>query len=115
MRYGQKNPKKNGTDTPFIHQSYSRDSIYPELVVSATDKEEEARYYAALELVMQIDEDLTKGTRHYRNKAGILLTTLDEVIHAILFDDLYLPEEFYMDDDIDDMDDFWDAPQQLAA
>lgn len=48
-------------------------------------------YYIILELVARIDEDLTRGVRHYRNKAGRLLTKLDEVVNAILNDDL-LPE-----------------------
>lgn len=41
-------------------------------------------YQAALELVARIDEDLTRGVRHYRTKAGRLLTCLDEVIDAII-------------------------------
>lgn len=68
--------------------------------------EQEAAYYAALHLVDRIDEDLTRGTRHYRNKAGKLLQTLDEVIRAILNDDLQIKEE---------REPFWVAPQELAA
>ena len=45
-------------------------------------------YQTALCLVERIDDDLTRGTRHYRTKAGVLLVTLDEVINAILNDDL---------------------------
>lgn len=45
---------------------------------------EEATYRAALELVARIDEDLTRGVRHYRTKAGVLLVKLDEVIQAII-------------------------------
>jgi hypothetical protein len=63
------------------------------LVVSPTASDREATYQAALKLVARIDEDLTRGIRHYRSKAGLLLTTLDEVIRAILNDDLLLPEE----------------------
>lgn len=64
----------------------------------------EASYHAALELVAHIDEQLTRGTCHYRNKAGLLLTTLDEVVNAILADDLMLPEA----------EPVW-TPQQIAA
>jgi hypothetical protein len=65
----------------------------PELVKSARSTEQDATYQAALELVAQIDEDLTRGTRHYRTRSGQLLTTLDEVVHAILADNLMLSEQ----------------------
>lgn len=81
---------------------------YPELVVSHPTSENDATYYAALKLVARIDEDLTKGVRHYRNKAGVLLTTLDQVVHAILNDDLLLP------DTQEDTEVMW-LPQELAA
>lgn len=51
------------------------------------------RYAAALCLVADIDEDLTRGTRHYRTRAGALLTTLDQVVQAILTDDLMTEDE----------------------
>lgn len=54
---------------------------------------EDAAYRAALELVARIDEDLTRGVRHYRTKAGVLLTTLDETTRAIIDNDLMLPDE----------------------
>ena len=63
----------------------------PELVVSHSN-EKDAAYNAALKLVAQIDEDLTKGIRHYRTKNGQLLTTLDQVVNAILADNLLLPQ-----------------------
>ena len=66
---------------------------YPELVKTSKATEQEATYYAALELVARIDEDLTRGVRHYRNKAGVLLQTLDEVVRAILDDNLLVPDE----------------------
>lgn len=50
--------------------------------------EQDATYHAALELVAQIDEGVTRGTGHYYTKSGRLLTTLDEVIRAILSGDL---------------------------
>ena len=48
----------------------------------------EACYAAAYSLVEAIDKDLQKGTRHYYNTAGRLLVSLDEVIQAILSDEL---------------------------
>jgi hypothetical protein len=48
----------------------------------------DARYAAALKLVQTIDRDLQKGTRHYYDSRGQLLSTLDEVIHAMLTDNL---------------------------
>lgn len=87
---------------------YGTPRVYPELVKTPTAAEREAAYYAALKLVARIDEDLTKGTRHYRTKAGTLLTTLDEVVRAILDDNLLLPEE-------SNIGVRWLAPQELAA
>ena len=83
--------------------------VYPELYMAPTADEKEATYYAALELVAQIDEALTRGTRHYRNKAGELLTTLDEVVHAILGNDLQIPEM------AEEPEVLWVHPQELAA
>lgn len=77
----------------------------PELVKTAKMNEQEAAYYAAMELVTRIDQDLSRGVRHYRTKAGQLLNTLDEVVRAILNDDLMQPEEQQM---------IW-TPQELAA
>ncbi len=79
---------------------------YPELVKTSKVAEQETTYNAALELVARIDEDLTRGIRHYRTEAGVLLTTLDEVIHAILDDNLLVPAE---------QENVWAAPQELAA
>jgi hypothetical protein len=89
------------------NQRYNGRGKYPELVVAPTPAEREETYYAALELVAQIDEALTRGTRHYRNKAGNLLNTLDEVINAILTDDLHVPE-LYQESEM-----YWS--QELAA
>ena len=87
----------------------SNGRVYPELVMAPTANERETTYYAALELVAQIDEALTKGTRHYRNKAGNLLTTLDEVVRAILANDLLVPE-------VEEKAEMrWLQPQELAA
>jgi len=73
----------------FNHRNNGR--TRPELVVSRTH-EKDATYNAALKLIAQIDEDLTKGIRHYRAKNGQLLTTLDQVVNAILEDNLLLPQ-----------------------
>lgn len=50
--------------------------------------EQEVNFLSALELVSRIDEDLTRGVKHYRTKTGELLTTLDLVVVAILSDNL---------------------------
>ena len=81
---------------------------YPELVVSSQMTEQEATYQAALKLVARIDEDLSRGVRHYRDKGGTLLTTLDEVVRAILDNNLLLDEE-------PQQDPVWLTPQELAA
>ncbi len=54
---------------------------------------QEAAYSAALKLVARIDEEVTRGIRHYRDRAGRLLTRLDDVIRAILANDLSLPND----------------------
>ncbi len=87
---------------------YKSPRVYPELVKAPTAAEREATYQAALKLVARIDEDLTRGIRHYRTKAGLLLTTLDEVVRAILDNDLLLPEE-------QSIDMIWVPAQELAA
>lgn len=45
-------------------------------------------YCQALKLVEYIDGSLEHGTRHFRLKSGRLLRTLDEVVAAILNDEL---------------------------
>lgn len=81
---------------------------YPKLIKPGAMTEQEATYRAALELIARIDEDLTRGVRHYRTKAGLLLTTLDEVIRAILRDDLLMPDE-------EEAAVIWATPEGLAA
>ena len=90
-------------------QRYNGARVYPELVKTPSMTEREATYHAALVLVAQIDEDLTRGVRHYRDKTGMLLTTLDEVVRAILDNNLLLPEEQ------EPANVTWVAPQELAA
>lgn len=53
--------------------------------------ERELAYYNSLPLVAWIDQELTHGTTHFRNKAGVLLQTMDRVVNAILADDLAIP------------------------
>lgn len=77
----------------------------PELVKTAKMNEQDSTYYAAVELVARIDHDLSRGVRHYRTKAGQLLNTLDEVVRAILDDNLLVAEEQHT---------VW-MPQELAA
>ena len=56
-----------------------------------TDKKE-IKIGLALEFVQRVDDDIARSVRHYRNKAGVLLTTLDEVVRAALDDDLVINE-----------------------
>jgi hypothetical protein len=62
----------------------------------------DARYDAALRLVQAIDRDLQKGTRHYYDATGKLLVSLDEVVQAILNDNLVVdrPPRFTRDHDL---------------
>jgi len=48
---------------------------------------EQAAFEAAMRLVGHIDENLTTGLIHYRNRHGELLHTLDQVVQAILSND----------------------------
>ena len=45
-------------------------------------------YYAIYELVEEISSNLETGRHHYRDRSGRLLTALDEVVRAIVDDDL---------------------------
>jgi len=44
----------------------------------------ELKYWAALQVVQEVDAHLERGTRHYRDRDGRLLETLDEVMAAIM-------------------------------
>lgn len=57
-------------------------------IIALNRQDEEDRYYAALSLVERIDEDLETGRRHYRDSEGLLLGNLDEVVRAILNNEL---------------------------
>lgn len=41
-----------------------------------------------VQIVAKIDRDLSTGRRHYRTKTRRLLTSLDDVVRAILADEL---------------------------
>ena len=72
----------------------------------------DARYAAALKLVQMIDRDLQKGTRHYYDTRGQLLSTLDEVIQAMLTDNLAFskPAKYSQKETVP-----WSAVGELAA
>lgn len=94
--------------TPTTNGHYKTNRTYPELIKPSTMTEQEAAYRAALELVARIDEDLTRGVKHYRTKAGKLLETLDQVVQAILDDNLLMPDE-------KEAEVIWTTPEGLAA
>lgn len=50
-------------------------------------------YYPAFELAEKIETGLRLGIRHYRDRQGKLLRTLDQVIRAILDDNLDMGDE----------------------
>ena len=51
-------------------------------------EEQADTYQTAYQLVEQIEQHLASGTKHYRTKSGALLRTLDQVVNAILADNL---------------------------
>jgi uncharacterized protein (DUF924 family) len=62
----------------------ARQEIASEIVDVMEAVESAVRYALALQLVQQIDRHLQTGTCHYYDTQGRLLTTLDEVVNAIL-------------------------------
>lgn len=48
----------------------------------------ECAYYQLFEALVALEADMERGLMHFRNRAGRLLTTVDEVVQAILNDDL---------------------------
>ena len=60
------------------------------ILIKSKPTDQAARYQAALDLVALIDENLSTGRQHYRTKSGQLLRTLDEVVRAILADNLVI-------------------------
>ena len=73
----------------------------------------DARYAAALNLVQAIDRDLQKGTRHYYDGRGRLLVSLDEVIQAILKDNLVVGRRERVVPDVEPM--CWAPVGELVA
>lgn len=50
-------------------------------------------YITALALVAEIDQAIKRGVYHYRDSAGNLLHSLDQVVRAILDDDCPIRDE----------------------
>jgi hypothetical protein len=67
-----------------------RPNTFKPVLVPRTPQQQQTAYEAALELVQLIDAHLTNGTQHYRTKSGQLLRTLDQVVNAILADNLQI-------------------------
>ena len=63
------------------------------VIIRLPEDNEAEKYELAYSLVQHIDATLTSGTQHYRTKSGNLLRTLDEVVNAILADNLVWEEE----------------------
>ena len=70
----------------------------------------DARYALALKLVCTIDRNLQNGTHHYYDIQGRLLSTLDEVIHAMLTDSLAPEKPVQQDRALE-----WAAVSELVA
>lgn len=80
--------------TTLTHRPRLDTLSYPELVKAPTAAEREARYQAALRLVERIEKNLLRPRIFYiRVSDKAPLTTLTEVVNAILDDDLLLPNE----------------------
>lgn len=65
-----------------------RPNTFKPVLVPRTPQQQQTSFDAAMELVQLIDAHLTHGTQHYRTKSGKLLRTLDQVVNAILSDNL---------------------------
>lgn len=68
----------------------TKQSFADHVFVVAADVQSEATYQASLELVAEIDYNLTTGSGHYYDSLGERLTTLEEVVRAILGNDLIM-------------------------
>lgn len=77
------------THAEFVAEFTQAKQSFSDHVFVVTDHKE-AAYQAALELVAEIDYNLTTGRGHYYNSMGEILTTLDEVVRAILGNDLIM-------------------------
>jgi hypothetical protein len=69
-------------------ESFVKSNGFRPRLVKGHSTEQTQAYEAALLLVRHIDATLIAGTCHYRTKSGQLLRTLDEVVNAILADNL---------------------------
>jgi hypothetical protein len=87
--------------------------VDPERATPIQADDEDTRYAAALRLVQAIDRDLQRGTRHYYDSAGKLLLSLDEVVQAILSNNLMVekPATFSRSQDAVR----WPAVRELVA
>lgn len=57
-------------------------------ILAEAAQAKEATYQAALELAAEIDYNLATGSGYYFNSQGEMLTTLDEVVRAVLDNNL---------------------------
>lgn len=86
----------NGTQLKVTGYPAGTHPAWPSGVRSAA--EQAAAYFTALKLVARIDDDLTRGNYPYWDKTtGQPLTTLDEVVRAILADSLMMTESLCQD------------------
>jgi hypothetical protein len=82
-------PSTKTTDANNGRKKLSSEILSPVLPVAG---QKDAHFKSACLLAHLIDLTLESGRVHYRTKAGQLLTTLDEVINAILNLGLLEPE-----------------------
>lgn len=87
---------QNGTQLKITGFLAGTHPAWPSGVSSAA--EQAAAYFAALKLVASIDDGLARGNHLYRDKTTSQpLTTLDEVVRAILADSLVMTESLCQD------------------
>ena len=79
------------THAEFVQEfTEAKRAVTDHVFVVAADVQKEATYEAALDLVGEIDFNLTTGSGHYYNSMGERLATLEEVVRAILGNDLIM-------------------------
>lgn len=83
------------TQTQSMNGVKPRPNTFKPVLVPRPKETPEATYEAAFTLVQLIEEHLKDGTQHYRTKSGILLRTLDQVVNAILDDNLLIDATGY--------------------
>ena len=64
-----------------------------ELRLCFEEEPENENYDLAVQFVVWVDAQLQKGTYHFRDRDGRLLTTLDQVIKAVLAERWPVPDE----------------------